>query len=95
MAKESLFLTLNTDYTKPLNKSRTTAQKSACSYLKKENQQLSSEKKSKVNKQIETVNFFGYYAVNSVKIHSDYSHISSGNSPPKYILYKRLKIDIA
>ena len=95
--KEVFFTSINIDYSKPLNKSKTTTQTSSCAYSQNESQQISVVKKSKINKQIEPVDFTHnqYFAVHSVKIDNDYSKTSSGNSPPKYILYKRLKIDIA
>jgi hypothetical protein len=95
--KEVLFHSVNTDYSKPLNKSKTTTSTSSCSYSQNENQQNSGAQKSKINKQIEPVYFFDnqHFTLHSTKIHNNYSKRSSGNSPPKYILYKRLKIDIA
>lgn len=95
--KETLFLTVNTDYAKPLNKSKTTTSTSFCSYSKNENQKISVVKKSEINKQVESVDLFynKWLAESFTKIYNDYSKTSSGNSPPKYILYKRMKIDIA
>nr|WP_298005803.1 hypothetical protein [uncultured Flavobacterium sp.] len=94
--KEALFYSVNTDYAKPLNKSKTSAPASSCSYSQNDNTQTSVVKKSKVYKRIDPVNVSNnlYFAVLSAKVYNDYSK-TSGNSPPKYILYKRLKIDIA
>jgi len=95
--KEVFFNSVNTSYTKPLNKSRTTSQTSFCSYSQSDIQQISFVKKSKINKQVKPF----YSTVNhcsdliSPQDYNHYSKTSSGNSPPKYILYKRLKIDIA
>lgn len=95
--KEALFHSVNTDYAKPLNKSRTTTPTSSCSYSQNDNKQISVVKKAKINKEIESFNSVNNlcFAILSVKVYNDYSKTSSGNSPPKYILYKRLKIDIA
>jgi len=95
--KEVLRHSVTTDYAKPLNKSKTTTLTSSCFYSQIENQQISVVKKSKINKQIEPFDFSGnqYFAVHSAKVYGDYSKASSGNSPPKYILFKRLKIDVA
>lgn len=95
--KEALFHSVNTDYAKPLNKSKTTVPTSSCSYSQNDNKQISVVKKSEISKQIEPVDVADkpYFAVLSTKVYNDYSKTSSGNSPPKYILYKRLKIDIA
>ena len=93
--KEALFYSVNTDYAKPFNKSKTSAPASSCSYSQNDNTQTSVVKKSKVYKRIDPVNVSNnlYFAVLSAKVYNDYSK-TSGNSPPKYILYKRLKIDI-
>lgn len=95
--KEALFTSVNADYAKPLNKSRTTTPTNSCSYSQNESQQISIVKKSKVKKQIEPIDFFGnqHFSVHSAKIYNNYSNTTSGKSPPKYILYERLKIDIA
>lgn len=95
--KEVLFYSLNTDYSKPLNKSKTSTQTSSCSYSQNEKQQISAAKKTRINKQIEPVDSFdkAYLTGYVAKDYNNYSKTSSGNSPPKYILYKRLKIDIA
>ncbi len=95
--KEALFHSVNTDYAKPLNKSKTTTPTSSCSYSSTENLQISVVKKSEISKQIEPVNFFDnpFFTILSATVYNEYSKTSSGNSPPKYILYKRLKIDIA
>lgn len=94
--KKALFTSANADYAKPLNKSRTITPTNSCSYSQNESQQISIVKKSKVNKQIEPVGVFDnqHFAVYSVIICNNYSNTTSGNSPPKYILFKRLKIDI-
>lgn len=95
--KEVLLHSVNTDYAKPLNNSKTTTSSSSCSYSQNENQQISVVRKSEINKQAEPIYLFynKYLAGNFTEIYNDYSKTSSGNSPPKYILYKRLKIAIA
>lgn len=95
--KEALSQVVSTDYAKPLNKSKTIAPTTSCSYSQNDNQQISVVKKAKINKEIEPVQVVNNscFVVLSPKGYNDYSKTSSGNSPPKYILYKRLKIDIA
>jgi len=95
--KEALSQVVSTDYAKPLNKSKTIAPTSSCSYSQNDNQQISVVKKAKIYKEIEPVQVVNNlcFTVLSSKVYNDYSKTSSGNSPPKYILYKRLKIDIA
>lgn len=95
--KEALSQVVSTDYAKPLNKSKTIAPTTSCSYSQNDNQQISVVKKAKIYKEIEPVQVVNNlcFTVLSSKVYNDYSKTSSGNSPPKYILYKRLKIDIA
>lgn len=97
VVKEALFSVADAEYAKPLNKSKTTAPTNSCQYSQNENQQISVVKQSKINKQTEpdevTENLF--FVVRSVGINTNYSKTTSGNSPPKYILYKRLKLDVA
>lgn len=93
--KEVLFHAVDLEYAKPLNKSKIS--KIGCSYSQIENKQTSGTKKSKINSRITPFSFSTNlnFALCSTKTFKDYSRISLGNSPPKYILYKRLKIDIA
>ncbi|WP_407405984.1 hypothetical protein [Chryseobacterium sp.] len=93
--KEVFFHAVDLDYAKPLNKSKTST--NSCSYSKIENRQTSGTKKSKILSRITPFSFSTNlnFALCSSKTFKDYSRISLGNSPPKYILYKRLKIDIA
>jgi len=95
--KEVFLSSVNAEFANSLNKTKTTASISSCAYSHNENQQISVEKNSESNKQTEPVDFFNkpFFAVHSTKVYNKYSKTSSGNSPPKYILYKRLKIVIA
>lgn len=94
--KEVLFHSANTDYAKPLNKSKTTV-RTSCSYSSTLNLQVSAVKKSEISKQFEPVIFFDnpFFSILSAKVYNNYLKTSSSNSPPKYILFKRLKIDLA
>src|SRR5690606_21161988 len=85
--KEALFHSANTDYAKPLNKSRTTTPTNSCLYSQNESQQISIVKKSKITKQIEPVSVSNNLCFTALpsKVYNDYSKTSSGNSPPKYI----------
>ncbi len=97
IVKEALFSSASVGYAKPLNKSKTTAPTNSCQYSLNENQQVSVVKQSKINKQIEPTDFSEkrLFVIRSTKIHGNYSKTFSGNGPPKYILYKRLKLDVA
>ncbi len=96
VVKEALFSQVNITYAKPLNKSKTTSLTNSCQYSQNDNQQISVSKQLKINKEIEPVSSFDnpYFVIYRPKINSKYYKTFSGNSPPKYILYKRLKIDI-
>lgn len=97
IVKEVLFGPAIVEYAKPLNKSKTTTQTNSCQYSQTENQQISVVKQTKINKQTEPVDFLASqpFVARSAKILGKYSKTFSGNSLPKYILYKRLKLDIA
>ena len=95
--KEAIFHLTNNDYAKPFNKSKTSIPTNNCSYSQNKIQQISVVKKARIKEQFELldVSFHQFFRIISTKIDNNHSKISSGNSPPKYILYKRLKIDIA
>ncbi|MDD3772229.1 MAG: hypothetical protein RBT46_01530 [Weeksellaceae bacterium] len=97
VVKEAFFGISNTEYAKPFNKTRTITPTNSCQYSQNEKQQISVVKQSDINKEIEpfVVSENLFFAVRSIKINNKYSKNSSGNSPPKYILYKRLKLHIA
>jgi len=94
--KEAMLSTANTAYAKPLNISKATAAVGSCLYLQDKSQLISVAYKFTVNKQFDGVYFCGnqYFGAHPTKVCSTYQKTSSGNSPPKYILYKRLKIAI-
>ncbi len=95
--KEAWFHSVGIEYTTSLNKSRTTTQTNACQYSSPADLYVSVVKQSKSNKQTEPVDVAKNHPVTAhvVKIQRNSSKASSGSSPPKYILYKRLKIAIA
>ncbi len=95
VVKEAFFSLANAEYIKPINKTKSTAPTN-CHYSQKDNQQISITKETNINKQVEPVKISEnlFFVVRSTKIKSKYSTNSLGNSPPKYILYKRLKLDV-
>lgn len=97
VVKEAMFSVVNAEYSQPLNKSKTTAPTNSCQYSQNDNQQVSVVKQSKINKQTEPAEVAKnlFLIVHSIEINTNYSKTTSGNSPPKYILYKRLKLDVA
>lgn len=95
--KEVFFDFVNADYTKPLNRSKAVVQVSSCQYSLNENQQVSVAGKLQFNKQTELIDFYTdlYLVALPARINANYSKTSTGSGPPKYILYKRLKFDMA
>ena len=93
--KESLLGLVQTDYAKPTNRSQTTTQNGFCSYTVATSKEASVVNHSKIKHRKEpkllTANFVGIFPH---RTKTSYSKTFSGNSPPKYILYKRLKLHI-
>ncbi len=87
--KDAVFSAANAKYAIPLNKTKTTIPASSCHYSQVQDQQISVVKQSKINKQTEpaeiTANSFFVFC--SISINTLYPQTTSGNSPPKYILY--------
>jgi len=96
IVKETVYGLVAEEYQKPLNKSRTTVQTVSCQFFQ-QGVETSISKEQKVTAEID---FSGFVSLPIFNIPqpgftgSD-SKTFSGNSPPKYILYKRLKLDIA
>lgn len=97
VVKEVMFSVTNAEYAKPLNKSKTVAQSNSCQYSQGENQQISIVKQWIIDKQTEPAEVAEHlvFVVRNNGIKTNYSKTYSGNSPPKYILYKRLKLHVA
>lgn len=91
-----LFTVVESEYSQPLNKSRTTLPANSCEFSQNEFRQSSAAKKSEIKKRIKPVDFpvTKKFSARILMRQKGYSKAFSGNSPPKYILYKRLKIDL-
>ena len=93
--KESLLGLVQTDYAKPTNRSQTTTQNGFCSYTVATGKEVSVTNHSKIKYRKETelltASFVGIFPH---RTKTSYLKTFSGNSPPKYILYKRLKLPI-
>lgn len=94
--KESFLGLVQTDYAKPTNRSQTTTQNGFCNYSIATGKESSITYYSKIKSRKEpdlfsSNNVLGIYSKKSTL---SYSKTFSGNSPPKYILYKRLKLHI-
>lgn len=95
--KGALLESVSVEYSKPLNKTKSVNQVNTCVNTLNADFQISVEKQSKVSP--------FYFEINSgerqhqieyfTKDYQKFSKSTSGNSPPIYILYKRLKIAIA
>ena len=97
IVKEALFSIVNIENinnAKSLNQSKTTIQ-STCLYSIVEHQN-STVKQSEINKQFEPIALFNTqnFVFFTAKYNGKYPNIFYSNNPPKYILFKRLKIDI-
>lgn len=92
--KESWLSVVDISYAQPL-KSATTSVNS-CQYFQSENIQTSSHEQSKVLRNQKTTHFYKFNAFATIEksSSSEDSKQFFGHSPPKYILYKRLKLDI-
>lgn len=95
--KKFLLNVVESEYNQPLNKSRTTFPTNSCQYSQNEIRQNTVIKQSENKVQIEPVDYSvrKKISVRVVNIRNSYSKTFSGNSPPKYILFKRLKLDLA
>lgn len=92
--KESFLGMVQTDYAKPTNRSQTTTQNGGCNYSFATGKESSITYYSKIKCRKESDLFTGnnLLGISSKKTTQLYPKTFSGNSPPKYILYKRLKL---
>ena len=92
--KEVLLSTANSEYARPLSKTKATVPGGYCVYFPGDLLQTSAVSKSKAKSQdpLSDFVFNQSFEVFSPTVYNRYSNIFSGNSPPRYILYKRLKI---
>lgn len=93
VVKEALFSTVNTAYTQPLNKSKTTSLADACQAFQRGNRQISAPKRLNITTETQPVNANRNIAIHPVSVNRKQANAYTVNAPPKYILYKRLKLD--
>jgi len=94
--KETWFLSLGTDYAQQGNKTKTTSSTTNCLYLQFKSQGTSSIYKAQPSSG-QNEDYFLYthlLSSQSVACNLPDLNIALGSSPPKYILYKRWKMDI-
>ncbi|RCU42341.1 hypothetical protein DQ356_10475 [Chryseobacterium lacus] len=92
-----MFGSAEIEYTRPFNKTKTTNTINICAYFQRESLQISADQKTKIKHQTEHFYFseYPFFEINFDKAKSTFSEGFSGNNPPKYILFKRLKIAVA
>jgi hypothetical protein len=97
IVKEALFNAVDVAYTKSYNKTKATANTNFCQYTQNSKKVISITKQSKIKYETEVFSSWKNpdFVVESVKIQSSYAKNYPCNIPPKYILYKRLKVDVA
>jgi hypothetical protein len=94
--KDLFYDFVNLEYSKPLNKSKTTLNGSSCQYTKVNTAETLIVQQSEIAQEFDCngVAEKPTFEIRSKQLSSaDVLHFS-GNSPPKYILYKRLKLDV-
>lgn len=93
--KIRFFETPNADYSKPLNKTKATSP--SCQYSFEERQLISILKnlKSKRKSAIINTEEKQYFILYATAFFRSFSKTFSGNSPPKYNLFKRLRLGMA
>ena len=92
--KESLLGLVQTDYAKPTNRSQTTSQSGFCSYTVITGKKVSVVNHEKIKTRKDSAFTENLIEIGHKKNLNSYFQTFSGNSPPKYILYKRLKLYI-
>lgn len=91
--KEALFAWADVTYDKPPNKARTLAQQTNCAYFTLDARCVSSQSEAPSGGSLTLASESSFRTPDEAPhpLPERYS-LTSGNSPPKYILYKRLKI---
>ena len=92
--KESLLGLVQTDYAKPTNRSQTTTQNGFCIYTVATGKEVSVDNHVKIKTRKDSAFTENLIEIGHKKNLKSYFKTFSGNSPPKYILYKRLKLHI-
>ncbi|MGN7787063.1 hypothetical protein ACTJIJ_21195 [Niabella sp. 22666] len=90
--KEAWFSLAGLDYTKPLNGSKTTTSGQQCQYSYLSAQKMAVQQKTRANKLLSSYLPYKTYTTTATEIRSRDSVYFRANSPPIYILYKRLKL---
>lgn len=94
--KEALFNVADSGYAKTHNKPRSTTQTSLCHIASQDEQLISVDKKTSIKNIVEPSGFTDKLqgSGNSLILCDEYTQPSQRDITPKYILYKRLRIDI-
>lgn len=95
-AKESAFNLIGSDYEKPLHPTKTTAQSNTCVSSVELNEDITSISNIVVDSSQLVANFdVKFDSFETIQNDSLYTATVSISLPPKYILFKRLKISAA
>lgn len=96
VVKSALFGVVNVEYIKPTNKAKTSTQTSICQYSSAENIESSTEKATNFFLSVKPTDSTNnhLFVVRKIDIFDNFFACFLGNSPSKYILFKRLKLDI-
>jgi len=94
VVKDALFSTVNIAYTQPLNKSKTTSPADACQSMQRAASQVSVPQRLNITKGSESATGHRDVVVRPVYENLGHTNAYTGNAPPKYILYKRLRLDV-
>lgn len=95
--KEALFSSAGLDYSKPLNKSQTTTPGQQCQYIALSKSSTRAYLKTQPAGKRSFDHLAGKPYAEAARENDRFTghNYPLGNSPPRYILYKRLKLDVA
>lgn len=97
IVKGSISEVVSVEYTKPLNKTKTTVQTTSCQASQEDNLITVATVKVEISQDVDftPAPSLSEFLTQDSEIIDGPSFLTSGNSPPKYILFKRLKIALA
>lgn len=90
-AKDLLFESIDTEISRTLNKTKSTAS-SQCTYISTDSSKSLEQNIAKKQSESSILSEQKASLVSAIIDIDDYYSTNTNNSPPKYILYKRLKI---
>lgn len=87
---------IDTEFFKTLNKTKATSSLNYCQFVRQDSRQTTVVQPAKIKDNIHPIGLLDHQpvVVCTVKASRKYSKLHTGNSPPKYILFKRWKFDV-